>query len=446
MAGGATDALHLRSALENGGHLADEPDSGALIDADHGSALMVHAKSRDVPSVRSSLLRKILMSMVVGWLAQAMGSAIAQTLPNIRTTFVPRLPAPNECYQFSCFGPPSYDGSTLGAIGALEPVVHVYRRIPAGPWYAQAILRNRSMLPPGYTQAGYRAPIAVVGDDILVTAFQYGPNVPERCQTYVLVRNDTRWSVKQIIDRCADSMAKDGNRVLIDTVTQFTIYVRGSDGLFTEESRVLPPSDGFFAGERSIALHAWTVVVGKPAENGERGAAYIFQRRSGEWALTQTLRPDSDSPATRFGHAVGVYEYNVAVSAPGAVSAAGVGRGRVYLYTGLDDDWFVSQQIAEPDAVEYPFGNVFGTALGFRGRRLIVSTYSSFATANGPPSYLYERGMRESAWVARATLAGDAQKIDLFGNTAMLDRRDVRSGSHPTVVVLPALRELDVAP
>lgn len=80
-------------------------------------------------------------------------------------------------------------------------------------------------------------------------------------------------------------------------------------------------------------------------------------------------------------------------------------------------------------------------ALGLRGRRLIVSTYSPFVTPNGPPSYLFERGVREAAWIARATLAGDAQKIDLFGNTAMLDRRDVRTGSHPTVVVLPALRE-----
>lgn len=79
-------------------------------------------------------------------------------------------------------------------------------------------------------------------------------------------------------------------------------------------------------------------------------------------------------------------------------------------------------------------------------RQFIVSTYSPFVTSGGPPGYLYERGVREAAWVARATLAGDAQKIDLFGNTAMLDVRDVRAGSHPTVVVLPALREPEVAP
>lgn len=56
----------------------------------------------------------------------------AQALPHLRTTFVPRLrPEPNDCYQFSCFNRASYDGNTLAAIGALEPVAHVYLRIPA---------------------------------------------------------------------------------------------------------------------------------------------------------------------------------------------------------------------------------------------------------------------------------------------------------------------------
>lgn len=91
---------------------------------------------------------------------------------------------------------------------------------------------------------------------------------------------------------------QDGNRVLIDTVSQFTIYVRGSDRLFVEESRVLPPSDGFFAGERSLALHAWTAAVGKPAENSETGAAYIFQRRSSSASRSSSRTPSNIRSAT----------------------------------------------------------------------------------------------------------------------------------------------------
>lgn len=373
--------------------------------------------------------------------------AQSQSLPHLRTTFVPRLlPEPNACYQLACFDRASYDANTLAAIGTLEPAVHVFLRISAGPWYAQSIRRNTSPLPIGYDVAGYRYPLAVVGDDILVTAFRTGPGVPELCETHVWGRTDTRWRVKQVINVCAEQFAKDGNRVLFGASVDMPIYARDANGLFAEESRVPVPSDGTFDGEKSLAFHAWSVVVGKP-NDASTGLAYVFQRRAGEWTLAATLRPEASSSNTRFGHAVGVYEYNIAVAAPGAINPSIVGLGLVHLYTGVGDRWFVSQEIGEPPpgAIEYPVGNTFGTALALRGRRLIVSTTNPFQGGLGPPSYLFERGVRESSWAARATLAGDGLSIDVSGNTAMIDRRGQRAGTAPTVVNLPALRELEFA-
>lgn len=388
----------------------------------------------------------IAVSLVLASGIGASRPAEAQTLPHLRTTFVPRLlPEPNDCYMFSCFDRASYDSTTLGALGTLEPVVHVYRRIPAGPWGSQATFRNRTALPPGYDRAGYRYPIAVVGDDIVVTAFRSGPVVPELCETRVFGRTDNLWRVKQTINICAEQFAKDGNRILFGTSSSLIIFARGVDGLFTEEGRILPPSNGFFDAEKSLALHAWTVVVGKPGQNADTGAAYIFQRRDGEWSLATTLLPEG-AGAARFGHAVGVYEYNVAISAPSAIPPTGNGTGLVYIYTGVNDAWSLSQQIAEGLTTPNPVGNTFGVALSLRGRRLVISTTSPFDSGLGPPSYLFERGMRESDWVARATLAGSGLSIDLSGNTAMVDRRAPRGGTFPTVVNLPALGEPDVAP
>lgn len=389
----------------------------------------------------------VSLSLVAGFLLGG-PLAQAQALPNLRTTFVPRLPAPNACYHFSCFDRASYDANTLAAIGVLEPAVHVYLRLSSGPWYARAVLRNRTPLPAGYDTVGYRYPLAVIGNDIVATAFRSGPAVPELCETHVLVRTDTRWQVKQVIGGCADQFAKDGTRLLFGKSGPMPIFSRGADGRFSEESRVFPPSDGFFDAEKSLALHAWTVVVGKPAENFDTGAAYVFQRRSGQWILMETLRPDGAGANTRFGHSVGVYEYNVAIAAPGAVNPSGVGPGMVYMYTGVGDRWFVSQEIGEPPpgASEYPVGNSFGISLTLRGRRLIVSTRSPFQSGLGPPSYLFERGVRESSWAARATLAGAGLSIDISGDTAMIDRRGVRGGTEPTVVNLPVLRETEAAP
>jgi hypothetical protein len=389
---------------------------------------------------------RLIAALFVSSLISGVTPAEAQTLPHLRTTFVPRLlPEPNDCYMFSCFDRASYDGTTLAAIGTIEPIVHVYRRIPAGPWGAQGTFRNKTALPPGYDRAGYRYPLAVIGDDIVVTAFRSGPGVPELCETRVFGRIDTLWRIKQTINACAEQFAKDGNRILLSAGNSLTIYARGADGMFAQESRIVAPSEALFDGEKSLALHGWTVVVGKPGHNADTGAAYIFQRRNGTWSLARTLLPDG-AGAARFGHAVGVYEYNVAVSAPRAIPPSGNGTGLIYIYTGVNDDWSLSQQIAEGVTTEYPVGNTFGVALNLRGQRLVISTTSPFDSGLGPPSYLFERGMRESDWVARATLAGNGVSIDLSGNTAMVDRRGPRGGTFPTVVNLPALREPEVAP
>lgn len=369
--------------------------------------------------------------------------AFAQTLPNIRTTMVARnVLEPSPCFEFACFNRSSYDANTLAAIGAQLPNIYVFWRIAAGPWYEQAVIRNRTPLASGYDTAGYRWPIAVVGDDILATAFQSGPSVPTTCATHVLGWTGKQWAVKQVIDACAGQFAKDGNRILFGTNEQLPIYVRGSNGLYTVESRVLPPSEGFFATTRSLALNAWSVVVGKPDVNAGVGAAYIFQRLEGQWVLSKTLLPEAAGPGTSFGTSVGVYEYNVAVGAPGAVPSSGIGRGLVYLYTGVGENWAISQELAEPLGSD----SNFGTVLTLRGRRLVVGAHNNYPFFQEPTGFLFERGLRESAFVARGSLAGDALSLELSGNTVMADVIGTRFGTFPTVVNLPALREPDVSP
>jgi hypothetical protein len=393
--------------------------------------------------VHQSSSRRIflVLALIAGGLSSP--AAISQTLPHLRTTFVARNTLqPDPCFEFACFNRASYDANTLAAIGATFPGVYVFRRISAGPWYEHVVLQNRSTLPTGYTAAGYKYPVGVVGNDILVTAYQTGPSVPETCATHVFGLTDAGWQRKQVIDVCASQFAKDGSRILFGTAGPMPIYARGGNGLFAEESRVLPPSAGFFNAEKSLALHAWTVVVGKPGENSGAGAAYIFQRLGGQWLLRETLTAEGATVDTRFGAAVGVYEYNVAISAPGAINSSGIDRGLVYMYTGVDDTWILSQEISDP----LETFNTFGTALVLRGRRLVVSSSSPDPFAQEIRSYLFERGLRESAWVARATLAGNGFSVDLSGSTAMIDAKGLRFGSFPTVVNLPALLEPDVAP
>lgn len=385
----------------------------------------------------------VTLSLLAG--ALPVSAAFSQTLPSIRTVFVPRSAPPGQpspCMEFACFNRASYDANTLAAAGIEVQGIYIYRRLPSGPWYADKLFQNRTPLPAGYERAGYRHPLVVVGDDVIATAYLRGPGVPEKCSTHVFGREGTVWRVKQTIDVCASNFARDGNRVLFGLSTHLPVYVRGSDGLYTEESRVLPPREDFFAHETTLALNNWTIVVGRPGENAETGAAYIFQRRGEQWQLLKTLRPDGAGARTRFGHAVSAYEYNIAIGAPGAVNPSGIGHGLVYLYTGVGDQWSLTQQIAEPPGTD----SNFGTALALRGRRLVISSTNPYPFFQGPTGYYFERGRLDSEWFARGTLAGHGRGIDLSGSTTMVESAGLRGGTYPAVINLPALEEPDVAP
>jgi len=368
-------------------------------------------------------------------------AAFSQALPHLRTVMgADNRLEPSPCFEFACFNRSAYDANTLAAIGAQLPNVYVFLRIPAGPWYEQMVLRNRSALPGGYDTAGYRWPVAVVGDDVFATAYQSGPAVPTTCATHVWGRTGYRWQIKQVINTCAGVFAKDGPRILFVTGAASPIYVRGADGLYTQQSVLIPPAGVRASG--AAALHNWTVVIGESSANSGTGAAHVYQYIDSAWVLTKSLVPDAGGAGTAFGTAVGVYDYNIAVGAPGAINPSGVGRGLVYLYTGVGENWSISQEIAEPPGTN----SSFGTALALRGRRLVVSARNGYPYFQGPSGYLFERGVRESAWVARATLAGGGLGIFLSGNTAMVDSEGLRFGTYPSVVNLPALLEPDLMP
>ena len=385
----------------------------------------------------------------LAWVAAGIfliSAASAQTLPNIRVTFGPsnsRILPPDPCFEFACFNRASYDKDTLAAIGVTleNPNVYVYLRLAAGPWYAQAVLKNKSAVPAG-ARAGYRHPLLVVGDDIWVTAFQDTADGTYSCEgTHIFGRTgtrwDTRWAVKQVIPICASGYARDGDRVLLGGGTQMPVYVRGADGLYTVENRIPMPQGQPFNGP--VAMHAWTAVVGAPSANSGTGAAFVFQRRANQWVFTKTLVPEGAGSQANFGSAVSVHEYNIAVGAPGAVNPSGVGTGLVYMYTGVGENWSLSQEIAEPPGTD----NLFGSALALQGRRLIVSSDNHYPYAQGPFGYLFERRRLESTWVARATMAGHGLGIEISGNTVMVDSEGLRAGTFPLIVNLPPVQEPD---
>lgn len=377
------------------------------------------------------------------WLLLVSGSflstpAWSQSLPSIRTTFVPRdTGEPSPCFQSTCFERAAYDASTLVAAGYTDPsTLYVYRRLSSGPWYRHAKLRNRSLK-------------AVVANEILVGG--------AGCSTDVFALSGSVWAVKQNIPVCGEEIVQDYNRILFvnqSSSSEWTIVARRADGVYVVESTFSPGTLVPLHPAISVAMHGWTIAVGQPVASNELGRVHIFQRRNDEWSLSHTIEAEPALFGSMFGWTVAVGDFEVAISAP--LLPAGPGRtGKVFVYAGYGESWNVRQEIIEPAGAST--NKIFGTAMTMKGRRLIVSGDAPQVPTTGPYTYLFERGLTDADWLPRGafTTRNGAQRatpsIFISGNTAMVDvaateLQDGRNGTIPSVVNLPALREPEVAP
>lgn len=383
-------------------------------------------------------MKRLMMSLLAIACLTAT-AAWSQTLPELRTTFVPRdTGQPSPCFQSTCFLTAAYDGNTLAAHGYNDSNVYIYRRLSSGPWYRHATLRNRFLL-------------ASVKDEILVAG-------RTACSTDVFALSGSQWVVKQTLPACGEYVVQDYNRVLFaDTgsARDWIVYARRDDGVWVEQSRFSPQVLVPLHQAISIAMHGWTIAVGQPVASNELGRVHIFQHRSGEWGLAKTIEADPSLFGGMFGWTVAVDEFDVAISAP--LLSAGPGRqGKVFIYSGIGENWFVRQELTEPAGAST--NKIFGTAMTLKDRRLIVSAAAPQVATTGPYTYLFERGLTDPDWKPRAQFAArnGAQQptpsIYLSGNTAMINVEATEldppghNGVIPSVVNLPALLEADVAP
>lgn len=382
--------------------------------------------------------RLMLLSVLLAGSALLSTQAWSQNLPSIRTTFVPRdTGQPSPCYQTTCFSHAAYDANTLVAAGYTGAnQLYIYRRLPSGPWYRHATLRNRLLK-------------AVVADEILVSG--------TGCSTDVFALTGSVWTVKQSIPVCGDEVVQDYNRMLFINQSgsgEWSIVARRADGVYVVESSFSPSTLVPLHPAISVSMHGWTIAVGQPVASNEIGKVHIFQRRNDEWSLATTIEADPDLFGTMFGWTVAVGDFEVAVSAP--LLPAGPGRtGKVFVYAGYGENWHVRQEITEPAGDST--NKIFGTAMTMKDRRLIVSGDAPQVPTTGPYTYLFERGLTDADWLPRGAFAtrNGAQRptpsIFISGNTAMVDvvATELLSGQNgtiPSVVNLPALREPDVAP
>lgn len=113
----------------------------------------------------------------------------------------------------------------------------------------------------------------------------------------------------------------------------------------------------------SLDLDGLRLVVGTPAADDERGAAYVFNRNGAGWTQSQRLLPASRQLLERFGHAVALSGDEIWIGAPlhdpdGA--GPGYARGAVTVFNLTAGTFSPSQTLELSNATD---GDLFGWTL-----------------------------------------------------------------------------------
>jgi len=121
--------------------------------------------------------------------------------------------------------------------------------------------------------------------------------------------------------------------------------------------------DGFGA---ALDVSGSTLVVGAPSAD----AAYVFQRREGEWRQTSRLAPAAADSASGFGRSVTVADNRLFVAAQSSEQAEVEGGGAVYVYHKESGGWSESAVVSSG---VIPSESQFGRALAASKGQLLVS-------------------------------------------------------------------------
>ncbi|MGI9106290.1 MAG: Calx-beta domain-containing protein [Pyrinomonadaceae bacterium] len=178
----------------------------------------------------------------------------------------------------------------------------------------------------------------------------------------------------------------------------------------------------------SVAISGDTVVVGAPKAGAPgapfKGAAYVFVRQSGAWALQQKLTVD-EGAHDRFGTAVGIDGDLIVVGAPDNDTRGG-NAGAAYVFARSGGAWTLQQKLTASDGVS---GDFLGREVAISGHTVVVGAeekdvLNSAGTRliGAGASYVFTRSGTPPAWAQQQILiAPDAGSVAHFGLALAVD-------------------------
>lgn len=192
------------------------------------------------------------------------------------------------------------------------------------------------------------------------------------------------------------------------------VYVLERDGMDWREGQILLASDGSAGDEfgARVDLDGPRLLVGAPGNGGlgaNSGAAYVFERSTGQWIESAKLLPSDGGPGVAFGSAVAIDGRFAVVGAPGRLIDPAI-PGAIYVYEDSSGGW---QEVAKVLPEDWdPLGR-FGFSVAIEGEWIAVGALGANNNFKGA-AYVFERS-GQSWRQRRKFVAFDGKPNDGFG-------------------------------
>jgi hypothetical protein len=334
------------------------------------------------------------------------------------------------------------DGDTA-LIGERGQLVHTY--VWSGTtWSSQGILRPSD----GSFQDEYGTAVAVSGNIAVVGAFRDNAAGAEAGAAYVYFRTAAGWRPQGKLvgsdtaagDEFGAAVDVDGDRVVIGApradagaVDTGAVYVFRRSGATWTQERKLVPSDADINDQAgsAVAIDGGRVLIGAPASDSLRGAAYVFQRGPVLWKQQAKLLPTGIADG-QFGNAVALHDNTAVIGAYQDDGPDHPLQGSAYVWTRAEFEWTVQAKLFAQDG-EYSDG--FGRSVAVDGDTVVVgASHDDAAIADGSgrdtgSAYVFTRG--SAGWRRTAHLVPRGlDAYDFAGFSVAVSGDRVLMGAH----------------
>lgn len=173
----------------------------------------------------------------------------------------------------------------------------------------------------------------------------------------------------------------------------------------------------------SLDVGGNTIIGGAPGDNGWTGAAYVFEKESGNWIEKQKLVSPNAPTSETFGIGVSVFGDVMVIGANETDNR----KGSAYIFQkNTSGTWEFSQQIMASDAAADAF---FGSSVSLYEDQLVVGAYGTNGEAGA--AYIFEKDSSGDWQEVQKLIGAPASESAQFGwSTEIKEKHLVISAPH----------------